>query len=325
VFEQIRDKIEGIRDVFNKKAVRRGMLGVVLVGAVSMGGNLFMGYLDAPRSASSGPQADIRPVLVEAARQQATLKEWNENWQSICHIAGQPDVAGSTPAVNKARDFLQKMAQEELVGAQAVKVLEQLGTAICINQSPKARNAIFIDATNTLTVSSRLAGNRQLFHVLEESRHAVQQSQGMMGSINTTFEETLRASFALEADASATAILAASRLRAKGDFSLWEMLSHDLTYIDLKTTFLGEMLKHGDEMKATRAVFDAWYDNPMRLREVYDQVRVRLQNEKHWPVERPYFEKLPSNFFDKLGELGDGSNYGANKSPNINKHFKPGA
>ncbi|MDP2206242.1 MAG: hypothetical protein Q8K65_08045 [Alphaproteobacteria bacterium] len=320
MFEGIRDKVEGLADTFNKKSFRRVVLGVALLGAAGFGANLYVDHQNAPHSADYGPRADLRPVLVEAARQQAALQEWKENWQTVCYVAGQPVETASARGANQAREFLQKMAQEELVGGQAVKALEQLGTAICINDSRNAWDAVFIDATNSLTVRSDLAAPRQMLHVLEESRHAVQKTQGMVGTINTTFQETLRAAFALEADATATAMLAAYRLQAKGETSVWQTIAYDLSYIDMKAAFLGEMLKSGDEMKATRAVFDAWYDSPMRLQQTYSQTRARFENEKRWPVERPYLEKLPSNFFDRLGEMGDGSNYGANQSKNISKH-----
>lgn len=320
MLDGIRDKVERLADTFNKKSFRRGVLGVALLGAVGFGASLYVDHLDAPHSADYGQRTALTPVLVEAARQQHALQEWKENWQTVCYVAGQPVETASTRGANQARDFLQKMSQEDLVGGQAVKSLEQLGTAICLSDSRNARNATFVDPTNIMTVNTAIAGPRQLFHVLEESRHAVQKTQGMVGSINTTFQETLRATFALEADATATAILAAYRLQAKGDPSIWQMLAYDLDHIDLKTAFLGEIFKSGDEMKATRAVFEAWYEKPMRLKQVYAQVRTRFENEKIWPVERPYLEKLPSNFFDKLGELGDGRNYGANQSKRISQH-----
>lgn len=316
----VRDKVERLSEVFNKKSFRRGVLGAVLVGGiVGFSATPFMDFLNAPDKAGYGPRADLTPVLVDAARQQAALQEWKQNWQSVCYVAGQPEQADSTRHTERARQFLERMSRDELVGKQAVNALEQLRTAVCINESDRARSVVYIDATNSLTIRSSLDPSNQLLHVLEEARHAVQKTQGMVGSINTTFEESLRAGFALEADAVATTILAASRMRAQGDFSLWQTLSGSGLYIDLKTRFEGEMLLHGDEMKATRAVFDAWYDHPARLKEVYSDVRTRLQNERMWPVERPYLEKLPSNFFDQLGNLGDGRNYGANKSPRLSQ------
>ncbi|MFN7113876.1 MAG: DUF6782 family putative metallopeptidase [Alphaproteobacteria bacterium] len=322
MLEGIRDKVERLADTFNKKSFRRGVLGVALLGAAGFGASVFVDQLNGPQTADYGPRADLRPVLVEAARQQAALQEWRENWQSVCYVAGQPVETAAARGANQAREFLQRLSHDDLVGGQAVRALEQLGTAICMNDSQNARDAVFIDATNSMTIRSAGDAHRQMIHVLEESRHAVQKTQGMVGAINTTFQESLRAAFALEADAAATTILAAYRLQGRGDQSLWQTISYDLTYIDMKTAFLEEIVRSGDEMRATRAVFDAWYENPARLQQVYSDVKTRFANERAWPVERPYLEKLPSNFFERLGELGDGSNYGANQSRRISQHHK---
>jgi len=317
--------LKKLKEIFNKKSVRAGVLGVALVGA-GVGGYLYMNDDDdRTRSASYGPPAVVAPFALDRSKQEAALNEWRPNWQSICHIPGAP--GDTVPIVRNPRmeDILRKMSEETLVGRQAVMALQGMGTAVCENNSKNALQAAFIDATNSLTISSHIDPTWQFFYAMRESRHAVQQAQGMWGSVSTTFEESLRIAYAMEADAAATTILAASRLRDRGDASMWNTIGYNAIYSDLKNVFARTMVYENDEMKAAKAVFEAWYENPRRMQLVYNEVLTRRENEKRWPVERPYFEKLPSNFFDKLGELGDGSNYGANKSPNIHKHFKPGA
>jgi len=310
--------LKKLKEIFNKRSVRAGVLGVALLGA-GAGGYLYMNGND---GASEGAAAAvITPYTVAAGKQESVLQEWNDNWRSICYVAGQPAEVPVSPRAEQMRKLLQRMTEEELVGGQAVRTLEQLGTAMCLNDHKQARSAAYGDATNVLTVKSGLEPRGKLFHALNEARHAVQQTQGMLGSVNTTLEENVRITFALEADAMATTVLAAWRLRERGDRELWQFLQggHDS---DLTTVFAAHMVGERDEMAATRAVFNAWYSKETRIHAAFQDALTRERNQEVWPVERPYFEKLPSNFFDRLGELGDGRNYGANKSPMLKQRYR---
>lgn len=309
--------LQKLKEIFNKKSVRAGVLGAALLGA-GAGGYLYMNGDENVFGAAGG----ITPYTAPAGKQESALKEWNENWRSICYIAGQPAEEPLSPRAEQMRALLQKMAEEELIGGQAVRTLEQLGTAMCLNDHRQSRTAAYGDVTNVLTVKSSLEPSWRLLYALNEARHAVQQTQGMLGSVNTTLEESARISFALEADATATTVLAAWRLREKGDVELWQHLAYDMHYNDLAVVFSQSMVQNKDEMAATRAVFDAWYGKAARIEEEFRNVLARERNQQLWTVERPYFEKLPSNFFDRLGELGDGRNYGANKSPLLKQRFR---
>lgn len=313
----ITDSISKFTDKFNKKNLRIGLVSAAVMAAAA-------GYMywdikqDGYERASNGPAATITPYVVEAERQQAALTQWRQNWQSICFVEGQEQAVRNREAA-RVQTALQKLGQEELVGKPAVEALAALRTAVCINDSPKALEAAYIDATNILTVGPNQTEGWLMGNALLEARHAVQQRQGMRGSINTTFEENVRIGFALEADAVATTILAAARMNAKGESALWQAISHDPIYADLVHVYHANMNNTKSEAQATRAVFDAWYDGAARLRHSYHDTLQRTQNEKRWPVDRPFFDKLPSNFFERLGELGDGTNYGANQSPRIQK------
>jgi len=307
--------LQKLKEIFNKKSVRAGVLGVALLGA-GAGGYLYM------NDDGNAPADAITPFTITVAKQESVLREWNENWHSICYIAGQPAEEPVSPRAEQMRTLLHKMAEEDLVGGQAVRTLEQLGTAMCLNDSRLARPAAYGETTNMLTVKSSLDPSWKLLYALNEARHAVQQTQGMLGSVNTTLEESARIAFALEADATATTVLAAWRLRQKGDGELWQHLVRDMNYNDLAAVFSQNMAQNKDEMTATRAVFDAWYGKASRIEAEFQNVLARERSQERWPVSRPYFEKLPPNFFDRLGELGDGRNYGANQSPLLKQRFR---
>jgi hypothetical protein len=318
--------LQRLKEIFNKKSVRAAVLGAAVLGAGVGGYHYMTGDGDRAGTVSYGPPAVIVPFSVEPAKQEAALDEWQPDWRRICHMTAEAQDTLPAVRIQAVEDLLARMSEEELVGAQAVTALRSLGTAVCLNGHRNALQAAFVDATNVLTVKRELDPSWQLFHVIREARHAVQQTQGMRGSINTTREEAVRIAFALEADAVATTVLAASRLRRTGNVTLWNMLDHDTLYADLKSTFTLTMLNENDEMKAAQAVFSAWYTDTRRLQRVYDEVLVREQNEQRWPVERPYFEQVPYNFFDRLGELGDGRNYGAGQSPHLHRPpFRPGS
>lgn len=312
----IYDSISKFAGKFNKKNVSIGLVSATVMAAAA-------GYMywdinrDGYERASNGPPATIAPFVAEAGRQQAALTEWRQNWQSVCFVEGQDAALNREQA--RLRTAMQKLGQEELVGKPALAALSELRTAVCINDAPRALDAVYIDATNILTVRQNQSEGWLMAHALGEARHAVQQRQGLRGSINTTFEENVRIGFALEADAVATTVLAAARLNAKGESALWQAISQDPLYADLIHVFHATVNNTKSEIEATRAVFDAWYDTAARLRHSYQDTLQRTQNERRWPVDRPFFEKLPSNFFERLGELGDGTNYGANQSPRIQK------
>jgi hypothetical protein len=308
--------LQKLKEIFNKKSVRAAVLGTALVGA-GVGGYHYMNA-----SSDEAGLGTIIPFSITAAKQEAILTEWDENWRNICYIPGQALEEPLPPRVEQMRTLLKKMAEEDLVGGQAARVLEEQGTAICLNDNPKSWPAAYGDTTNILTVKARLDPSWQLYYALSEARHAVQQRQGLQGSVNTTIEESTRIVFALEADATATTILAAWRLRESGDPTLWQHFERDTKYKDLANLFSRSMFRDKDEMTATRLVFDAWYGKAQRMEAAFVDVETRERNQILWPVNRPYFEKLPSNFFDRLGELGDGSNYGANKSPLLKQRFK---
>jgi len=310
--------LQKLKEVFNKKSVRVAVLGAALVGA-GVGG---FHYMNGTNGDETGV-GRIVPFSITTAKQEAILNEWNENWRSVCYIAGQPVEEPVSPRAEQIRTLLQKMAEEELIGGQAVRALQAQETAVCFNNSPRALHAAYSDTNNILMVRDRLDPQWQVYYMLKEARHAVQQRQGLQGSVNTTLEESTRIAFALEADAVATTVLAAWRLREKGDPSLWQNFMAHTKYNDLAMTFAKSMHQDKDEMTATRATFDAWYSKAVRMESAFrDVVLVRERNQQLWTVERPYFEKLPSNFFQRLGELEDGRNYGANRSPLLDQRFR---
>lgn len=309
-----------LKDKFNtrsvKKALRIGLLGATVLG-VGIGYHLMQ---DDRPNIESIPHA---PVLMGEA-QAAKLDAWRENWREMCVIPGAPDAldslvqGGDTTQTRKIKNVLERIEAEPVVGAGLVQNLKDMGTAICVNPSRGVKHSYYDDMKNTIFIKHGLNNDHLLLEMVHESRRAMQKSQGMLGRLRVQDEmEKMNVDFALEADVVATTALLGWRMHEQGKPQLWKMLTTSPYFDDVSTTFLGKFLETRDEKQATLAAFEHWYTGENRMSLAYKEIEfvrgATGQDRRHLPAE----EKSPKGFFERLGELPDGSNYGANKSPSI--------
>ncbi len=299
-----------------KKYLRLGLLSATLLGA-----GLGYHYLKDDRV----DLESIPPVtFVQGEVQAEKLQAWRENWRDMCVIPGQraqPDSTlqpSDTTETRKIREVLAQLEREELVGVGLVRNLKDNGTALCVDPAPGNKHTYYNDMLNTIFIKRGLNDSHLLMQVVHESRRAMQKSQGMLGRTRIQDElERMRADFALEADVMATTTLVAWRLNQQGRGDLWKLMRGNPIYSDLPTVFTRTILETQDEKKATLAAFDRWYAHETRMSEAYKEVyfvrSVTGQERRHLPAT----EKIPNGFFNHLGDLPDGTNYGANKSPSI--------
>lgn len=305
------------KQAFNTASVRKflrlGLLSATLLAAGGIGYNIWDSR-DKGEPIESVPQT----VMVTAEHQQMRLQEWRENWRDVCYFPGQQEPQST--AHRAIRDVLQELQREQLLGAGLVKTLGDMGTAICVDNAPGSKMTYYNDSWNSIFIRRGQSGSHLLMQVVHEARRVQQKEQGMLGRIKLTdTHQRLRMDFALEADVAATTTLVAWRMQQSGRGDLWNLLRSSPLYNDLPTVFTRAILDGKDEKAATLDVFERWYTRETRMHEAY-------QERKHATfmagVDRrdiPSYEYVPQGFFNRLGELPDGSNYGANKSPTIRR------
>ncbi len=305
------------KQAFNTASVRKflrlGLLSATLLAAGGIGYNVWDGR------DKGEPIESVPPVaVVTSEHQEMRLQEWRENWRDVCYIPGKQEPQST--AHREIREVLRELEREQLVGAGLVKTLNEMGTAICVDNAPGSKVTYYNDSWNSIFIRRGQSGSHLLMQVTHEARRVQQKQQNMLGRIKLTdTHQRLRMDFALEADVIATTTLVAWRMQQSGRGDLWNLLRSNPLYNDLPTVFTGAILEGKDEKGATLAVFERWYTRETRMHEAY-------QERKHVTFmagtdrrDIPSYEFVPKGFFDRLGELPDGTNYGANKSPTIRR------
>ena len=104
--------------------------------------------------------------------------------------------------------------------------------------------------------------------LLHELRHLDQFARGFCPDNVLTMREGARATFALEADASAVSLAMAWVLRDAGDTAPWQALAAWPEQADIAAVFAATLEASGDMAAAAAAAFAQWYEGP-NLRESY--------------------------------------------------------
>lgn len=105
--------------------------------------------------------------------------------------------------------------------------------------------------------------------LLHELRHLDQFARGFCPSSTLTMRENARATFALEADASAVGLLVAWDMRAHGAHGPWEALAAWPQQADIAARLAEVMAATDDPAAAAAAAFAQWYARPGRLESYY--------------------------------------------------------
>ena len=308
---------KNLKSSFNVSAVRNFLRLSLLSATLLAAGGL--GYNTWKNNYSAEPVESVPPTpVVSVERQEARLQQWHENWRDMCVIPGREEPQATSQ--RSIRDALKEMEREEVVGVGLVKAIKDAGTAICVDPAPGNRVSYYSDSWNTIFLRRNLNNNHTLLQITHEARRVMQKDQGMLGRIKLSdTHQRLRLDFALEADVAATTTLMAWRLYQQGRGDLWNQLRSSTLYSDLPTAFTGAMLSTKDEKAATLAVFERWYARETRMADAYRErkhVTFMAGTDRR---ELPTYEMVPQGYFNRLGELPDGTNYGANKSPMLRR------
>lgn len=145
--------------------------------------------------------------------------------------------------------------------------------------------------------------------LLHELRHLDQLARGFCPGNVLTVRDNARATYALEADASAVSLMLAWQRRAAGDAAAWEALADWPQQADIAVRFSEEMAAGADLPDAVAAAFDQWYARPDRRESYYlASCSDYLDREDRGRLLRGT-ATLPGDFLARLCLLPDGRPY----------------
>lgn len=145
--------------------------------------------------------------------------------------------------------------------------------------------------------------------LLHELRHLDQLARGFCPDNTLTMRENARATFALEADASAVSLAMAWALRAAGDAEVREALAAWPQQGDIAAAFADAEQRSGDPAIATAAAFAEWYASSERRESYYLAACSDYLDREDSGGLLPGRAQLPAGFFDRSCRMPDGGSY----------------
>jgi len=211
---------------------------------------------------------------------------------------------------------------QELIAQIYAEIMPVLGTVlfspqpsgdgtptICLVKIADDAHGVFDATTKNVLLERGLSDGLLAGILLHELRHADQFNRGFCPSNDVSMEENARGVAAMEADASATSLMAAWELRQKGRPAAWNALALWDTQKDIAEAFSREMSRSGDTSLAVSAAFSQWYASEYRTESYYIASCSDYLDRQDTEHLLPSYDLLPGDFLDNLCTLPDGSVY----------------
>ena len=183
------------------------------------------------------------------------------------------------------------------------------GTDICLSANLLDALGYFSPEDNSIVIQSELPHFFQIAILIHELRHLQQFATGNCPNDSLAMSESARATFALEADASAISIFIANSLKDAGQPEIWEALSTWPSQTDIVVSFEKELATSGDPRRATTAAFAQWYESLQRRENYYRASCSSYLDRQDRTKALPLYEKVAPDFFESLCRMPDGSMY----------------
>ncbi len=190
-----------------------------------------------------------------------------------------------------------------------LNALEAQSPTICLSGKMDNAHGYYDIEENRIYLNEELSPEMQVGVLLHEIRHLEQSAFGICPSDALAMEEYARATFALEADASAVSFLIAWDMKENGDGGPWAALSAWPSQSDIASAFAGEMIASGDVSSAVSAAFDQWYASDTRREKYYLAACSDFLDRQDSSHALPRYQLVPPEFLDDLCRLPNGSTY----------------
>ena len=180
---------------------------------------------------------------------------------------------------------------------------------LCFSSRMDGAHAYLDIDRNRIVISDRLSKGMQSAVLLHELRHLEQFVRGSCPSDDLAMKEFARATFAMEADASAISLLVAWDMKENGRDSVWTALSSWPSQSDIAASFAKEMTDSGDVALAVTTAFYQWYASSTRRQQYYFATCSDYLDRQDTNHTLPLYQLIPETFLENLCTLPDGSIY----------------
>lgn len=180
---------------------------------------------------------------------------------------------------------------------------------ICISDHLHVARGYFEPDTRRIVLAPELEGGLLQAVMVHELRHAEQYAQGLCPSLSLGMKDYAQAVFAMEADASVTNLVVASRLKADGDPAMWTALENWPMQSDIAEVFAATLAEDGDLALAAHAAFDAWFDGEVRTHAYYVASCLDYLDQTEKAHLLPQYDRVAPDFLTRLCTLPDGTRY----------------
>jgi hypothetical protein len=187
--------------------------------------------------------------------------------------------------------------------------LAQVAPDLCLSPQVDGAQGYLDPLRQQIVLDVRAAPDLQRGILLHELRHLEQFARGYCPANDLALQDNARATFAVEADASAVSLLLAWQRRGGGDASAWNALAAWPQQADIAARFAAEIGSGADLPAAAAAAFAQWYALPER-RDAYYQASCSdyFDREDQGNLLRGS-ARLPADFLTVLCILPDGRPY----------------
>nr|WP_172977398.1 DUF6782 family putative metallopeptidase [Roseovarius sp. THAF9] len=188
-------------------------------------------------------------------------------------------------------------------------VVEASEPAFCLSDAMNNAHGYFEPDTNRIVISRDLSRPMQAGVLLHELRHLWQSWHRACPTSALKMKEYARATYAIEADASAISLMIAWEMKEHGSPDVWVALSSWPQQADIARSFADAMKETGDAGLATTAAFYQWYASEARRQDYYESAcsdYLDRQDEGHLI---PRYQMIQDDFYEALCRLPDGRAY----------------
>ena len=187
---------------------------------------------------------------------------------------------------------------------------------LCMSNQMDGALAFLDVEDNRIVFGSDLSKAMVIGVLLHEIRHLWQFAHESCPSDELAMKEYARATFALEADASAISLLVAWDMKENGQTAAWEALSSWHSQSDIASSFADTMAETGDTKLAVTSAFYQWYTSPARMDAYYFSACSDYLDRQDASHAIPRYRLIPTGFFNNLCKLPDGTPYECS-DPNV--------
>jgi hypothetical protein len=185
--------------------------------------------------------------------------------------------------------------------------LRETGPAICLFDTASDALGYFEPEANRVMIEADLDPELQRAILFHEIRHVEQFARGLCPDLSLAMGAFARATWALEADATAISLIVAWDLRQDGDPGPWDALASLPRDRDVAAAFAEEMAVSGDLSDAGQAAFDSWYATSDRRDAYYIASCSSYLDTRDRTHALPQYGEIDESFFADLCVLPDGT------------------